>query len=478
MRVGSLASDNARLPVGIWLTQQSRKDVREPRAGVELAACHLVLAGNGRKLKRTMTAMVPEEDAKEAALSLWSALRASSVETGVRVDKAALQFASTAMGALRVHPEGGATTDHWATGPWHAACCLLFADIVGRSFPEGPPSDRRALEAVARRRLIYRGQARAWPVQPTGWRESFPTARALEAMHAFLAEFMGEDDDIELDLVGRFRSVKDVEGLAQHYGIPTSLVDFSFDPLVAVFFALSHASSSTAARVEPVDHAVVYYTNVYRVAALSQFHLSFPPIRAQRLYRQSGLFVDYGTTPKDRSVDAEWAAIEQNCVRLFFPRSYPVDPQSELFDASVLLTPEPFLEQVAWAAREVAEPEQGGPDSLSRMHALVTERPPWRTADLDGGGLYTDDDLLAIGQALASYVHVAALLQGDDLAFLDPFVLRLLLDSDERILKAIHELSHVADWVPATSLQALGPVAAAIRESVLGAQQAMQRFPQ
>ena len=76
------------------------------------------------------------------------------------------------------------------------------------------------------------------------------------------------------------------EAIAQHYGIATSLIDFTTDPAVAVFFACLNAprNESTIGSV---------FSLPYETAMKSGLTIVVPPPYAERVYVQQGLFIQY-----------------------------------------------------------------------------------------------------------------------------------------------------------------------------------------
>src|SRR5436190_16299 len=79
------------------------------------------------------------------------------------------------------------------------------------------------------------------------------------------------------DLFGRIDQFTDAKGLAQHYELPTTFVDFTFDPRVAIWFACGCSKSQEPACSPEAanDHAVVYFTSFLKLLNTSTLQLRF-----------------------------------------------------------------------------------------------------------------------------------------------------------------------------------------------------------
>lgn len=190
-------------------------------------------------------------------------------------------------------------------------------------------------------RWVFRGQADAsWdliprsrrPGQQLSFRDSALCAlldrqSQIQAEWNLLAEFIELADEIGFQLPGdltvfRFpwrrhelpvvsdeswppTSILEIAAIAQHHGIPTRLLDFTFNPLVAVYFA--------AHQDIPSDHLAVWAVDIEFIqAAWASFEHGVRVVQVSRgsnsfLHAQSGLFVydaeDNSVSLRERILD-------------------------------------------------------------------------------------------------------------------------------------------------------------------------------
>ena len=392
------------------------------------------------------------EDALRAAVGSWTACslwtsqgqRLAAPKDAVDVMRLAIEEVSVV--SLARKSAGDEPQDFVAPSAGHAACMLVLANLQGRVL-SAPGPEAAIWRAFSGNRPVYRGQSVPWHISPTLWRREISCERAVAAMRDYLSLFTTPDDAVELDLLGRPDDDLDLQGLGQHYGMPTPLVDFTFDPLVAMFFALGDHEDRSSIEGFPSQHAVVYATSLFKLNASGKPTWRFPPMPARRLYNQAGLFVNYGPRPADWdapfSYDNSWSWLEQNCIRVFFPRSYPNAQENSSFRGELLLKPEPFFEQLTEASMRFAQtdlPAELGP-MATFVGALVKAPPPWRVKDDGLVFAYTDDEFVAIGGQLEQYLKVAGAAQVGKQIRIDPMLIANLAQHDKRVLTALRQIS-------------------------------------
>jgi hypothetical protein len=301
----------------------------------------------------------------------------------------------------RLAPSGN-PLDLYAESPWHALCAMLFQETISR-FKRGSYAPAVAdLYTAFGGRPFYRGQARAWDIQPSAWRSPEQAQRSSGAVRNFASAMRDHlekvPDPVMLTVGRKDETDEDFSGLAQHYRLPTNLVDFTLNPLVAIGFACGDDDSPPLLPRDLLDPRLIDCAIVYAIAApafatAGSPAFEFPPSYSLRLYRQQGLFADYGPYPGEDAVsfpanyEASWCWLQQNCQRIFFPRTYPVAKNIDELRDHDLMKGDEFLIQIAERVRvglpagagdiETAPPWSVDTDNmteLGRVHAEMASR--------------------------------------------------------------------------------------------------------
>lgn len=158
--------------------------------------------------------------------------------------------------------------------------------------------------------LIYRGQANAaWKLIPSLYR--MPAGEEVEDMVYTFQN--GEDRILELFfrraamiLPQIMRSPLRDRMIAQHYGVPTQLLDWTLDPMLAIYFAVEDRNDQEDAAlfyigaqgdpVQTLEPAFPYEGDVVRI---------IPPVMDERIRAQRSVFTlqSYGSKKRFTPLD-------------------------------------------------------------------------------------------------------------------------------------------------------------------------------
>ena len=170
---------------------------------------------------------------------------------------------------------------YFVPSPWHAA--ILCAQLMAKS-ASGVILDQAVQElngdAVPARHLVFRGEGNSTrKLLPYLWRPSTDSDLARKALSCFCPVLKRAIDKC---FENRNLDVQLALATAQHFGIPTSLLDWSTDPFVAVRFAAQSPNC--------VANAVVYVLPLDVANNIGgRFYMPAPFLK--RLYVQRGFFI-------------------------------------------------------------------------------------------------------------------------------------------------------------------------------------------
>ncbi|MGS0998253.1 FRG domain-containing protein [Rhodanobacter sp. FW102-FHT14D06] len=150
---------------------------------------------------------------------------------------------------------------------------------------------------------MFRGQgSAAWPLLPS--------------IARFATKLDGYDciSDLEEHLLERFRqfgvSFQDFRKLpiieqlvhAQHYGLPTRLLDWSTNPLKALFFATEEPQLDSLDGVVYITHPNFWVEGTTHIREVKAFLACFPEVLHERIAAQDACFLVFPLSKTDMSV--------------------------------------------------------------------------------------------------------------------------------------------------------------------------------
>ena len=184
--------------------------------------------------------LLTDTEAREVAIYVWKTLFPKDTELTALGDEKLLNVCLHLADGIAPLPNSRALADcsqlnYLAPSVWHAIGFLCGYFLKRRRTLLKYRSLKNFNEFFGWQH-VFRGQARPWPIRPTSWRSSLQMHERLQK-RTLLSEYLkvsthGEYAHFMLKYFGSIDEDSDATAIAQHFGFPTDLVDFTFDPRV------------------------------------------------------------------------------------------------------------------------------------------------------------------------------------------------------------------------------------------------------
>lgn len=195
-------------------------------------------------------------------------------------------------------------------------------------------------------RCCFRGQAESWDLKPKAYRPEYAGSKNqfLHLADSRLLQWEAEASTYLRDMAATPKSKWEWLAVAQHYGLATRVLDWTSNPLIAVFFAVIGSKTD--------DGELLIWSfdpKQYNVredpGAVNQVVLYRPSPTFDRLRFQHGL-LSFHPAPDIRITDAQLHKIK-------IPANSKVELQTELYrygvhHESVFITPDHLAQKINW----------------------------------------------------------------------------------------------------------------------------------
>jgi len=249
--------------------------------------------------------------------------------------------------------EGSKEREFVAQSPWQAAIWLLFRSMLlaDETFlPEARAGKAKqfGLSDIGTTITIFRGQRNPSYGFSPSIKQPHLTPQQRETASCATKIFCNVLHDLYVGSGGAHVEANGFTAIAQHYDMRTSLLDFTTDPSIGVFFGQYLNKEG--------ELGATYYVPLATV--LKDIRIILPPPFVARLYRQRGFFVD---VPGPDAND-----LHKVCGRILFPAKPDFVPHRRINNSSgdyrILVLPgDRLLEDVRDEAVRLA------PSVLKRM---------------------------------------------------------------------------------------------------------------